>query len=88
MKNLQPFGYECPNCALHIEKNMYEGLEPTARIFYIKNEIYKKPAFYVKCKVCNFTTPAFDTSREALNQWLEHWIDVESKVCKDMFENK
>ena len=45
MKNLQPFGYECPNCVLHIEKNMYEGLEPTARIFYIKMKSIKSRHF-------------------------------------------
>lgn len=85
--NLSPYSYDCPNCALTTNEKLFEECEPTARVLFMKNEIYNKPNFYVKCKVCGFTTPAYDTSKEALDNWNDNWVTTESIIANRLIDD-
>lgn len=86
--NLSPYSYDCPNCALTTNERLFEALQPSARVLFMKNELYKKPNFYVKCKVCGFTTPAYDTSKEALDAWNDSWVTTESIIANKMIDGE
>lgn len=86
--NMSIYSYDCPNCALNINKVFLEGLEPTARMLFMKNKIYNKPNFYIKCKFCGFTTPAFNTSKEALDSWSESWVTTESIIANKLINDE
>lgn len=82
--NLAPYHFDCPNCALSTDARFYDCMEGTASIKYVRNELYHKPSFYVKCNACGFTTPAYDTSKEALDVWSDDWVTTELKIANKL----
>lgn len=82
--NLAPYRFDCPKCALKADAKSYECLEGTASIRYVKNKLYNKPSFYVKCNECGFTTPAYDTSKEALDIWADNWVTTEAIIANNL----
>lgn len=78
LRNHNMFGYECPNCGPGLD--MGDGIPITASSQSLWDEQYKQYKFFVKCKSCNFTTPAYPTLREAEDKWADAWSLVEDQI--------
>lgn len=56
-------GYYCPECSpcrLFI---------PTAQVNVMKDEKYHKYKYYIQCRDCKLTTPAFEDYEDAFDAW-------------------
>lgn len=60
-------GFYCPNCGTD---------RPTAHLHLMRDKIYKKDAFYIKCERCKNTTPAGDINM-VIDNWDDRFIDKE-----------
>lgn len=71
------FGYYCPDCSLY-------SSEPTSFIRIMKDHQHNIFKYYLKCRDCRRTTPAFKTIKEAKDFWDENWISKEVELFKNV----
>lgn len=67
--------FECPECC---KKYGYSEYPVRAQLLY--DEKYHKHKFYLKCKECDLTTPAYEDPKELINFWEELWVSEDVKV--------
>ena len=65
------FGNYCPEC---------QATVCTGRARTVYNELYHNYNYYIKCKACQKTTPAFPTVKEANDNWEIEWARAEDKI--------
>lgn len=65
------FGYHCPNCSNDNRVTAYANA--------MKDELYHKTKFFIRCRHCKLTTPAYETIKEASSAWEEVCASVEAK---------
>ena len=80
LKNVKPFRYYCPNCALRFKD--IRMLEPTASCTFFIDKRDKKPKFYIRCRCCNYVTPAYETTDNALEMFEDKWVSTEYILYK------
>lgn len=69
-------GFYCPTCASIIGKT-------TAKVFLMKDKKFHKEKFYIKCKTCKRTTPAYEQLNSAIEQWDDQFCLYEMKLFED-----
>lgn len=68
----------CPNCAV------FRGEKPTAAFHSMKDEMYHKTKYYIKCKYCKAITPAYEDPKDAIENWEDLFVKKELEtVLKD-----
>lgn len=75
------FGYYCPKCS--ISKNVV-----TAGARTVDDELYHNIKYFIKCKVCNLTTPAYSNIDEANEAWENVCASVEDKMLISIYEHE
>ena len=70
--NKKIFGYYCPCCSTED----YNVSSCTARILW--DEKYHKYKYYIKCKYCDITTPAYEDIKDAEENFEYLWIKYTS----------
>lgn len=68
-------GTYCPNCAL------FKGEYPTARVSSLYDTQYHQYKFYIHCRTCKATTPAYENARDAIENWDDLFIKKETEVA-------
>lgn len=64
----------CPYCyGLSDNKNYW----PTGHAHMLYDKYYKKFKFFVKCKSCHTTTPAFESSVSVVENWEDLYAKFE-----------
>lgn len=79
-KNCFPFNIECPVCKEYYMNNNINIDCVSAKVYNLKNEKTKKINYYIKCDMCNTTTPAFPSIKEVETQWEFLWSKLEDKI--------
>ena len=77
-------GIYCPNCAVS------KGEYPTAGFTFMKDELYHKTKYYIRCKVCDAVTPAYEDPKDAIENWDDLFIkkELETVLKEDKDEYK
>lgn len=68
-------GFECPSCSL-------SGAQAPAKLYLMNDKIFKKYKFYIKCKWCKRTTPAFENLKNVVDNWEDLFISKELEICQ------
>ena len=68
-------GFECPSCSL-------SGAQAPARLHLMNDKVFKKYKFYIQCKWCKRTTPAFEKLKDAVDNWEDLFISKELEICQ------
>lgn len=71
---LNLYGTECPCCSPE------KGYSPTAQFNILWDEKYHKTKYYVHCKKCYLTTPAFEDPKDAMDVWDYNFIMKEDEI--------
>jgi hypothetical protein len=74
-------GFYCPNCS--IERN-----NTTAGASAVEDELYHKTKYFIRCKRCNLTTPAYETIKDAAESWENVCASVEDKMLISIYADK
>lgn len=69
-------GYYCPNCAIPFD-------EPTIYGHTKWNKPYHKFGVYMKCAVCEMTTPVYDNIESAIDNIEDQWINREAELFEE-----
>ena len=71
--------FECPECC-----KKYNLPEYPVRVRVLYDEKYHKHKFYLKCRDCKLTTPAYEDPKELINVWEDLWISAEIKIVESI----
>lgn len=71
---LNMYGNECPICSVG------KSCNPTAKFSLLYDEKYRKNKFYISCRTCKLTTPAFEDPRDAIEFWDYNFILKEDEI--------
>lgn len=71
---LNIWGVECPECTFQGSSRL------TASFGLVKDELYHKMKFYIKCKCCSLTTAAYEDPAEANEHWDTYFIKKEDRI--------
>lgn len=69
--------FECPECC---KTDKFSNYPVRVRVLY--DEKYHKHKFYLKCRDCKLTTPAYEDPKELINVWEDLWISAEVKIAE------
>lgn len=67
-------GTFCPNCAIT------KGEYPTAGFKRLYDRVYHKYKFYMRCRYCNTTTPAYEDPNDVIENWNDLFIKKEESL--------
>lgn len=83
-KNRRTCRYFCPECSKNGLIDSEYDCHASSR--FVWDNLYHKYKFYIKC-VCGYTTPAYDTIREAEEHWAKVWAKVEDEQTLKLFND-
>ena len=84
LKSLSTFRWECPNCTEAEWKG--DPYSASVSVHYVWDEKYHKYKFYMHCRNCSYTTPAFETAKAAFDSYAENLVSAEHNITLEMFE--
>lgn len=70
------YGYYCPNCS-------FIHSIPTAYMEFMWDEKYHKYKKYIKCLECSQATPAFEDTKDAIENWNDNFINKEVELFSE-----
>jgi transcription elongation factor Elf1 len=74
-------GFYCPSCSI-------KSSTATARVRTVKDELCHKTKYFIRCKRCKLTTPAYETIKEAVDAWEDTCISVKDRMLISIYANK
>lgn len=71
---LNIWGVECPECTFQGSNRL------TASFGLVKDELYHKMKFYIRCRCCGLTTAAFADPKETIDHWDAYFVKKEDNI--------
>ena len=69
-------GYPCPDC--------FEKYSGSTKFYIVYDKQYKNWKYYMKCKKCGTTTPAFEEPKKCFEMWEDNVINKEIKLFEEL----
>ena len=83
-KSVTPYRWECPLCMDNNYKN--DPYSATVGMNTMWDEQRHKYKFYMHCRNCKYTTPAYETKQEAFKMYNENIVSTEHDLTNKLFE--